>query len=672
MTTAKQLFLPVEGKGLDGALVHVYVKYARQGEKTKIKPFVSNITSADDNNTILSCWVPVRNLPELSGLPEVVSIRTVQPPVIHVGQVTTDGDTVHRTADLRSLAGLNGTGVRVGIISDGVDYLADAQSTGDLPPDVHVLRNAAGGNEGTEMLQIVHDMAPGAELYFHDYGDTHIQFNQAIDALVAVNCTVICDDVSWFDEPYFSDGIIASHVADLVAGGKAVYISSAGNYAESHYQGVFSDDGEGFHDFSGGVSDDRKYLYVTSPPEGSVRIDLQWDDPWGGSANDYDLFLFDTSDYSENIGESVDTQGGSGIPAEGITYTNYGSRTVYAEIDVVKNEGAAARTLEVFILPDGPALVQPYNLVPSDSVFGHPAVPGVIAVAAVSKSAPGAYVIEDFSSQGPVTIRYPEAQVREKPDISGLDRVTVIGQGGIPDTFYGTSASAPHIAGVAACVWSGYPDVAAGEIRESLFSSATDLGNAGVDHIFGYGLANATAMARVLEESLGPDEVIHLLHGWNFISAPAVLEEGNNTAVKVFRGIDTAGHSIWGYNASVRTFVQVTAGTEIIPHEGIWVYSTGNQTIDLYFNRSALPAPGKVLSPGWNSIGPPVTGPMTARDAFASVRTGWTTLIGFNATTQAYDRSVINGGSGIHSDGTIVSPARGYWLFMNRTAVLDG
>ncbi|MCB0297111.1 MAG: cell surface protein, partial [Calditrichaeota bacterium] len=99
-----------------------------------------------------------------------------------------EGDAIHRADQARSAYGQGGGGIDLGIISDGVDNRASAQASGDLPADgagLTVLSNALGGDEGTAMLEIVHDLAPDAGLFFHDAGTNIIAFQTAIDNLVA-------------------------------------------------------------------------------------------------------------------------------------------------------------------------------------------------------------------------------------------------------------------------------------------------------------------------------------------------------------------------------------------------------------------------------------------------------------------------------------------------------
>lgn len=62
--------------------------------------------------------------------------------------------------------------------------------------------------------------------------------------------------------------------------------------------------------------------------------------------------------------------------------------------------------------------------------------------------------IERYSSQGFVTITYPQVSIRQKPDVTGINNIEVSGAGGFPKTFPGTGAAAPHIAGLLALEWS--------------------------------------------------------------------------------------------------------------------------------------------------------------------------------------------------------------------------
>ncbi len=123
------------------------------------------------------------------------------------GSKTSEGDLTHRAFDARMAFGVNGSGIRIGVLSDGASSLAASQALGDLPPDVTVLPGQiGGGDEGTAMMEIVHDLAPGAKLYFATAFNGIASFAQNIRDLRAAGCDIIIDDVFYFDENPFVDG----------------------------------------------------------------------------------------------------------------------------------------------------------------------------------------------------------------------------------------------------------------------------------------------------------------------------------------------------------------------------------------------------------------------------------------------------------------------------------
>src|SRR5262249_37974814 len=81
------------------------------------------------------------------------------------GAVNSQGDAAHRADQVRAV-GINGSGVRIGVLSDGVDALAAQQLAGELPAVTVVAGQAGSGNEGAAMLEIINDLAPGAQLFF--------------------------------------------------------------------------------------------------------------------------------------------------------------------------------------------------------------------------------------------------------------------------------------------------------------------------------------------------------------------------------------------------------------------------------------------------------------------------------------------------------------------------
>lgn len=413
-----------------------------------------------------------------------------------VGAVTTEGDAVLNADKVRAL-GIDGSGVKVGVISDGANNIADAQATGDLPPEVAVFGNCTPEqpgdcNEGTALLEIVHDIAPGAALGFCAPA-TSLEFIQCIDTLGSnFGAHILVDDLGFNGEPYFEDGAVAMATAAAIARG-ITFVSAAGNDALNHYEAEFRGvEYAGLptpaHDFGarGGTASDATLDFAILPGT-TARIFMQWGDPYAGSSNDYDLYVLNHAE-TDVLASSVEIQDGDDPPLEVALVTNDLTTPIEAKI-LVLNNSATVRPIEIFI-DDG--LPREYN-VPTGSIFGHPAVPGVLAVGAISALDAGNDQIQPTSSLGPSVVLFPAPEIRTKPDITAIDVVSVTGVGGFPTPFPGTSAAAPHVAGVAALVKQANPVFSAAQITAAITNTAVDLGAPGIDNVYGAGRIDALA-----------------------------------------------------------------------------------------------------------------------------------------------------------------------------------
>jgi len=56
---------------------------------------------------------------------------------------------------------------------------------------------------------------------------------------------------------------------------------------------------------------------------------------------------------------------------------------------------------------------------------------------------------------------------------------------------FGTSFAAPAVSGVAALVWEAYPWMSASNVQKTILTTASDIGEPGIDPIYGWGLVNA-------------------------------------------------------------------------------------------------------------------------------------------------------------------------------------
>lgn len=423
-------------------------------------------------------------------------------PVQGSGSAMTEGDVILKTDQLRNITAIHGEGISVGVISNGVKHLSDAQKSGDLPYNVTVIKNGK-FDEGTAMLEIIHDIAPGASLYYADFGNNEASFIEAIDKLIAAGCNIIVEDVGLLEVPYFEDGKISAHVDQALSQHPdLMYISAAGNNAEYHYQEMFTDGGGNFHSFAGSTG-----IPVDIKSGGYIGVVLQWDDSYSKRDNIYSLYLYDR-ETGEEIAVSERTQSGEQRPFEKFYFQYIGSeKPVRAEIRVKKSDESDPKNIELMFSIDKNLVSIPAGYtIPTDSIIGQSAAVKGITVAAIPVAQ--IPVIEKFSSRGSVTITHPEAEERRKPDITGVNAVEVSGAGGFPSPFTGTSAAAPHIAGLIALVWSQFPDMTRDQLKEAMIQTATRFEENDWSPVYGYGLPDAVRMYQVLQEQAeGSDRI---------------------------------------------------------------------------------------------------------------------------------------------------------------------
>jgi subtilisin family serine protease len=499
----------------DNGNVQVYL-YCNEVSDSNLEELLSIgliVEEVNEDLKIIQGWLPYENLEEAAEAGFVVKVTPPSYAHTRAGSLTTQGDAVLGSDDVRNILGFDGTGVKIGVISDGVDSLAMSQATGDLPGFVDVGSNANGGDEGTAMLEIIHDIAPGADLAFYTAFPTSMNFLNAITFFMNNGVDIIVDDVGFLTQPYFQDGELAQAAQNAVDNG-IIFVSAAGNDAQRHYQAFYIDDGgldpdDDLHNFgaAAGGSSDVGMTYEI-PGGGLAAFFLQWSDPFGSSSNDYDLFIVDS--FSGDILDSgTNPQNGNDDPFEFAIVENDGFGSLLVEIIISKFSGTP-QTLEMNFNLDGD--LTEFN-VPEDAIFGHPAAPGVLATAAFDWKTPN--TIESFSSHGPSSIISPSdatistraaiTELRQKPEFSAPDCVSTTVSGFT--TFCGTSAAAPHAAAVAALVLEAIEFTESNatlgdttiakrqvvEVKNALTSTAVDLGQPGFDNISGFGRINAFA-----------------------------------------------------------------------------------------------------------------------------------------------------------------------------------
>ncbi|MEJ2669576.1 MAG: hypothetical protein P8077_04745 [Gammaproteobacteria bacterium] len=297
---------------------------------------------------MVSCRLPLSAIPALKDLS---SLQLVRPSYItkHAGSITSQGDTSMRSDLARTMFNVDGAGVKVGTLSDSYNCLGSAAAgvaTGDLPANVNVIMEGpcpGGSDEGRAMMEIIHDVAPGAALSFHTAFGGQAVFAQGILALAADGATVINDDISTADEPFYQDGMVAQAINQVAAQGVS-YFTSTGNAARRAYEASFSPSGQTVnfgngnqvaHDFDPGAGVDI-CQQVTIPAGESISISFQWDEPFfsvsgaPGSASDLDILLYGASCDTSQPPLAFASDNNLGLdPLELLVYENTGTETTF-------------------------------------------------------------------------------------------------------------------------------------------------------------------------------------------------------------------------------------------------------------------------------------------------------------------------------------------------------
>jgi hypothetical protein len=538
---------------------------------------------------MISGQLPIAAIPALNG---IAHLRFARPAYAsrRVGATTSQGDAALRGAVARSAFGVSGVGVKVGVLSDSFNCLGGADAdvwSGDLPV-VEIIQEepgcGSGSDEGRAMLQIVHDVAPGALLAFATTDGGQAALANNIVALAARGATILVDDVIYLAEPMFQDGIVAQAV-DTVARGGAAYFSSAGNEARHSYESDFRP-GQVFavgalpsalgaphffggtaHNFAPAGPEDHCQR-ITIPAHGTFAPDLQWDSPFfsvsggGGSPNDVDIYLMDAG-CTRVLAGSVDRNQGDD-PFEFLSYTNTRSTPVTLGLMIVNFAGPLPGRLKYVNF--GSADVTMEFDTASGTIFGHPNAGGAQAVGAAFFASTPAFgvdppLLETFSSGGGVPIlfdaqgnRLTSPVIRRKPDVTAPDGVdtTFFGQRlNLPgvDTdafpnFLGTSAAAPHAAAVAALLLERQRALTPAATRAALQATALDMGPAGFDFDSGAGLIQAdgaVALVTTLLPSAGAilpaSRAVQVGHAATAFAA--VINAGASTARQVSLALAT-------------------------------------------------------------------------------------------------------------------------------------
>jgi hypothetical protein len=387
---------------------------------------------------IVQIGVPFESIAALGDIAGVTRVTEPSYGVANAGANLTEGDAILSFDALRA--------------AQGIDGLQTAIDSGDLPATAFVfdggtLTSTSGGvistsfradgdleaglgsgvgAEGTAILEIVHDIAPGAQLRFANFA-TSLEFMAAVDFLASVSDVVI-DDIGFFDRPTDGTSDVSTNTASALldtANPIRTYVNAVGNHALRHYEGplVAGPDGLAATGVSGALhtfgptTTTTDALGLGSRTSNRVSlaagqlgvIFLTWNDDFGAATSDYDIFVFQNDNgalVSASATNKDISNGGDGLPLEVAVFSNSTDSGLFYDVVIQHfHNVSAVHDLEMFMTSGGITFangaVFNYNTLAGSVPAQSDAEGGVISTGAINAADPGNDTIESFSSQGP-------------------------------------------------------------------------------------------------------------------------------------------------------------------------------------------------------------------------------------------------------------------------------
>ena len=499
---------------------------------------------------VIQAWVPATALDAVQRVPGVLKVSVPHyvflrhaagfRPTPRTGSVDTQGDALLRADSFRTATGITGQGVSVGVLSDGDDHISDSQKSGDLPANVWNDPKDTGGNggfsaassgdEGTAMMEIVYDLAPGVKRLGFCAPQTTADFLTCLKDLSGqIGARVIADDLGYPGSAMFTSDNFTSGLQSFAASHPSVQlVTAAGNDGTAYWQGTWNPmavsttvnhvtytQAQNFGS--------TPYLQISGNAGDVMDYVVEWDDPWDDNStkndpNDYDVVVFDNPSANPGsngsgavacnqgitVGPAVTTktppagarcdQSGSSSKTPGPTPVQGSSWRAGGGIyylEVFYRAGTPGSNLKILVLDESSSQVTISPSTPG-SIYGQAALPAPIELSTGAVDSLDS-TLEPYSSTGPVQLGIPAGSDPSltKPDFVAPDCVSITGAGNFHSPFCGTSAAAPHLAGIVALLMAGYP----GQSPERLLKdSATALGVGTPNDEYGSGLPDMVTL----------------------------------------------------------------------------------------------------------------------------------------------------------------------------------
>ncbi|HVX62174.1 MAG TPA: S8 family serine peptidase, partial [Pirellulales bacterium] len=468
------------------------------------------LTTLAASQMLIDGFLPLSSLPDVATSQYTVSVL----PLWNQGTVNAQGSVANEAeatlqADLAKLLfGVDGTGIRIGVISDGATGYATSQASGDLPPGAQTqILIAGGGSEGRAMMEEIYDIAPGATLKFASFGGSDAALATAVNTLVASGVDIIVDDIAGNTlEPAYEEGQASQAIRNAVNSG-VICFATAGNRGVAGYESVFRQtagtvagiNGD-WQDFDSGAGVSLTQSITLNP--GSSTFVFQFDQVWGSVASQVNFYII-SDDGTTVLASGVDDNTATQVARQILSVNNPNATPLNARIAVELVSGPAPGRFKYLgsvgntAVPTINDFLNEAGAFISGADFGHGNSESEITVAASPNSNPTSP--ESFTGVGPVTRVFdssgnplPSVQVINKPDITALDGVSTATPGFT--SFFGTSAAAPNAAAIAALLLEYANGLSQAQtpasVKSLLQNSAIDISTAGYDFTSGFGLIN--------------------------------------------------------------------------------------------------------------------------------------------------------------------------------------
>ncbi len=367
-------------------------------------------------------------------------------------------------------AGHTGAGTKVAILDMGFDGW-DTLPEDELPANVEAMGfNQTGAldtgtDHGAQMAEIIHDVAPGADLVLITFDDNYM--DEMVTWLLANEVDVVSMSLEWTDGPLDGTHWSSEHIQRGIDAG-ITWVVAAGNSAKRHHVGTTVDaDGDGWVELNSSSTEFNEFRIAAG-----ASADLLL--TWNGTATDLDLCVFDMETLTDGEPTQVSCangpQGGGEPAIETMTITNTSDASRRFGYSINHFSGAEVIydtriwcTCNLQFSNPAASLGVPANMTDALTV-------GAVAWDTLE--------LQPYSGWG------PNMQGILKPDVVAPDQITTSQRTGASNT--GTSYAAPHVAGVAALMIGAMPDLTPAQVKQRLKDRASQA--EAPDHRQGWGI----------------------------------------------------------------------------------------------------------------------------------------------------------------------------------------